>query len=101
MRIRLDRLPDPGLYPTEVTPGVHVVLIRRGQRVTALADSCPHHDMPLSSGVLCEDDSVECPWHGARFSATTGACHRGPATDDVDVFDVRIDGDWVEVRPRA
>lgn len=73
------------------------MLIRRGDSVTALEDQCPHQAMPLSAGELCDDDTIECPWHGARFDVASGACRRGPATDDVRAFIVRVENGIVHV----
>lgn len=96
MRIDLGSIPDPGLLPVTLADGTRVVLIRRGDVVTALEDECPHQAMPLSAGELCPDGTIECPWHGARFDCTTGACRQGPATDDVRVIAVTVrDGNVV------
>ena len=97
---RLQDLPDPGLHSVALPDGDRVVLVRRGDTVTALADECPHQAMPLSAGELCPDGTVECPWHGARFDAVSGACRRGPATDDVAVYAVKVEGGQVFVGAR-
>lgn len=90
--VRLSDIPDPGLLSVTLESGRQVVLIRRGDVVTALEDQCSHQSMPLSAGELCGDGTIECPWHGARFDVATGACRRGPATDDVRAFVVRVEG---------
>jgi len=45
-------------------------------RLLAHSTSCPHLLGPLDDCVLADSDNVdpeiECPWHGYRFSATTG-----------------------------
>lgn len=95
---RLADLPDPGLYPVALPDGTRVVLAHLAGAVSALSDACPHQAMPLSSGELLPDGTVECPWHGARFESTTGRCVQGPATDDVAVYAVMVDaagGVWV------
>ncbi len=51
---------------------------RRDGSVFALRDICPHRAAPLSAGEL-KDDTVECPYHGWRFSVTDGACKEVPA----------------------
>lgn len=90
MSVPLSSIPDPGLLPVTLADGTRIVLIRRGDVVTALEDECPHQAMPLSAGELCPDGTIECPWHGARFDCTTGTCRQGPATDDVRVFAVTV-----------
>ncbi len=101
MVARLSSIPDPGLLGVALPNGDRVVLVRRGNGVTALLDECPHHAMPLSSGTLLEDGTVECPWHGARFDGQSGVCRRGPATDDVAVYEVWVDGGRVLVGRRC
>ena len=88
---RLRDIPDGGLLGAALPDGTRIVLVRRGDRVTALADSCPHQAMPLSSGELLPNGAVECPWHGARFDCETGRCRMGPATDDVATYPVTVD----------
>ena len=88
----LDGIPNPGMLPAALSDGTRVVLVRRGEVVSALMDECTHQAMPLSAGELCPDGTIECPWHGARFDAATGECRRGPAEDDVARFEVRVEG---------
>ncbi len=53
--------------------GVPVLLLRRVDGgVLALEDRCPHRSMPLSLGRV-EGDTIECAYHGARFSCD-GVC---------------------------
>lgn len=92
MRIPLRNVPDMGLLPVKLPGGAHVVVIRRGDLVTALEDECPHQGMPLSAGVLKPDGTLECPFHGARFDCATGACVRGPGEDAVATWAVALDG---------
>jgi phenylpropionate dioxygenase-like ring-hydroxylating dioxygenase large terminal subunit len=58
----------------------------------ALRDVCPHRAAPLSAGRLCEDATVECPYHGWRFGAD-GACQAIPsltADQQMDVDRIRV-----------
>ena len=43
----------------------------------AIGGTCPHRFAPLHLGRMCEDGSVECPYHGLRFDRT-GACVLNP-----------------------
>jgi nitrite reductase/ring-hydroxylating ferredoxin subunit len=54
----------------------------------AFDDTCTHQGCSLAEGEL-EETIVECPCHGSRFDITTGEAVRGPASDPVDVFEVR------------
>jgi 3-phenylpropionate/trans-cinnamate dioxygenase ferredoxin subunit len=59
----------------------------------AFDDLCTHQQCSLAEGEL-EDTVVECPCHGSRFDIRTGEAVNGPATDPVDVLEVREqDGD--------
>jgi len=66
-------------------------------QVYAMSDTCTHEFALLSEGFL-EAGEIECPLHAARFDVRTGRCLAGPAMQDVEVFEVKIDGDDVYVR---
>lgn len=58
-------------------------LVRQGDVVRALTDTCTHLGAPLHEGALSgwgEDLSVTCPWHGCTFRFRDGAVVGGPAT---------------------
>lgn len=60
--------------------GRKLVLFReKNGAVAALADLCPHQDLPLSTGWVV-DGAVECLHHGLRFDGT-GTCIHMPAQD--------------------
>jgi phenylpropionate dioxygenase-like ring-hydroxylating dioxygenase large terminal subunit len=52
--------------------GEAIVLFRDKEGVAALADSCPHRNVPLSGGTIC-DNALVCPYHGWVFNGE-GAC---------------------------
>jgi nitrite reductase/ring-hydroxylating ferredoxin subunit/uncharacterized membrane protein len=79
--------------------GIPVVLIRRGERIHALANSCAHLGGPLSDGQL-DDVAIRCPWHGSRFGLDDGALLEGPSTFPQPCFDVRIRAGQIEIRAR-
>ncbi len=54
----------------------------------AFDDVCTHQQCSLAEGDL-DDTIVECPCHGSQFDVTTGEAVEGPATDPVDVFELR------------
>ncbi len=57
-----------------------IVLFRRQDgTVAALADLCPHQDLPLSTGWIV-DGAIECLHHGLRFDGS-GRCIHMPAQD--------------------
>lgn len=77
--------------------GVKVVLVRRGERIYALAEVCSHLGGPLAEGKL-EDDSVRCPWHGSRFALEDGRVLDGPATHPQPCLEARVRDGRIEVR---
>jgi 3-phenylpropionate/trans-cinnamate dioxygenase ferredoxin subunit len=77
---------------------VAVVIVRDGDEVHALRDECSHASLSLSEGELTRK-GIECWLHGSCFDLRTGQPSSPPATDPVDVYAVRIDGDDVYVDP--
>ena len=77
---------------------VAVVIVRDGDSVHALRDECSHASLSLSEGEVTRK-GIECWLHGSRFDLRTGQPSSPPATDPVDVYAVRIDGDDVYVDP--
>lgn len=74
-----------------------VLLVRKGQRIYAIAETCAHLGGPLSEGKL-EDTAVRCPWHGSRFSLEDGRVLEGPSVHAQPVLDVRVRDGQIEVR---
>lgn len=58
--------------------GQKCVLVRRGDRVTSFREICPHMGGPLGEGRICEDGTIECPWHGYRYDLDTGELRHNP-----------------------
>ncbi|MBP2330041.1 3-phenylpropionate/trans-cinnamate dioxygenase ferredoxin subunit [Kibdelosporangium banguiense] len=77
---------------------VAVVLVREGDEVHALRDECSHASLSLSEGEVTRK-GIECWLHGSCFDLRTGQPSSPPATEPVDVYAVRIDGDDVYVDP--
>jgi vanillate O-demethylase monooxygenase subunit len=62
--------------------GVPVVFFRDGDGApAALADRCPHRQLPLSKGTV-EGNSIRCGYHGLLFG-TDGECHEVPGQSAV------------------
>lgn len=97
----LSELPAGALLAVETPAGERVCLVNRGGEVSALSDVCTHQAFPISAGQLLDDGTVECVWHGARFDCRSGAVQQGPATDDLPVYEVRVEGDQILVRADA
>jgi nitrite reductase/ring-hydroxylating ferredoxin subunit len=90
-------LPENTLHRAEAD-GVPVVLLRRGNEILALAETCAHMGGPLSEGKIEDGDCVRCPWHGSKFSLEDGSVIEGPSAFDEPAFETRIRDGQVEVR---
>ena len=100
---RFDELPDGEARRVEVD-GEAVALVRIGNDVYALSDTCSHANVSLSDGeVWCDELELECPKHGSAFDLRTGEPGTLPATRPVAVYDASVvDGDVVvTARPTA
>ena len=74
-----------------------VAIVRIGDDVYAIGDTCSHADVSLSEGeLLCDEREIECWKHGSTFSLLTGEPLTLPATQPVPVFVATVvDGDVV------
>ena len=79
--------------------GADVLLVRQGERVYALANTCSHRGGPLNDGELV-DGCVECPLHGSRFRLDDGGVVQGPATTPQPAYDVREENGRIQVRAK-
>lgn len=62
----------------------------------AIDDTCTHRGGPLSEGMVVGNE-VTCPWHGATFDITTGSVLGLPAPRSVASYEIRVEGDDIEV----
>ncbi|MEH1840172.1 MAG: FAD-dependent oxidoreductase [Nostoc sp.] len=73
-----------------------VLLSRIDGKYYAVGAHCTHYKASLAQGVLSEHHVV-CPWHNAYFNVTTGDQLEPPGLDDLDRYEVRIEGENVIV----
>ena len=79
--------------------GVPILLVRRGRRIFAMAETCSHFSGPLSEGKLV-GDSIECPYHASRFSLEDGLVINGPAVHPQPCMEVRVRNGEIEIRKK-
>jgi nitrite reductase/ring-hydroxylating ferredoxin subunit len=77
--------------------GGRVLVAKRDERIYAIAEVCSHLGGPLAEGKF-EGCTVQCPWHGSRFSIEDGSVIDGPATYAQPALDVRVRDGQIEVR---
>jgi nitrite reductase/ring-hydroxylating ferredoxin subunit len=70
----LDEIPDLGRKIVDVG-STSLLLLRAGDRVYAVAPSCPHMGLPLRMGSW-DGAELKCRFHGARFDPATGVCNK-------------------------
>jgi 3-phenylpropionate/trans-cinnamate dioxygenase ferredoxin subunit len=78
--------------------GHPVAVVRIGDDVYAIGDTCSHAEVSLSEGELwCDAKEIECWKHGSTFSLETGEPQTLPATRPVPVYVVRVVDGMIEI----
>jgi 3-phenylpropionate/trans-cinnamate dioxygenase ferredoxin component len=84
-------LPVGELLGVTLPDGEVVCLYNDHGTIGAVGGRCTHAEFDMADGVLREDGTIECVWHGARFDCRTGAVRRHPATEPLPVYSVRVE----------
>src|SRR5919112_708359 len=93
----LSEVPENGALRVELSD---IAVVRYEDDVYAVQDVCSHAEVPLSEGDVEEFDgapTIECWLHGSCFDLRTGEPTNLPATEPVDVYPVRVEGEDVLV----
>ena len=69
--------------------GKRLMIVRLRGRLRAVENRCSHMGVPLEDGPL-DDGHLVCPWHAARFCATSGDHRGGPGFCGLEKFPVRV-----------
>jgi len=81
-----------------VVDGRPVALVRLGDRLHAIDDTCSHADVSLAEGEVDVDEcALECWKHGSLFDLETGEPLSLPAVKPVAVHRATVAGDEVFV----
>jgi nitrite reductase/ring-hydroxylating ferredoxin subunit/uncharacterized membrane protein len=89
--------------PIKARLGINqLVLVRQGDKILALHDTCAHAGGPLNEGELV-DGEIECPWHYSRYRLDNGNVVGGPSVYDQPAYEVRAKegGGWEARRQSA
>ena len=89
--------------PVKAKLGINqLVLVRQGENILALHDTCAHAGGPLNEGKLV-NGQIECPWHYSRYRMDSGAVTLGPSVYDQPAYEVRAreGGGWEARRKSA
>ncbi|MFN8527097.1 MAG: non-heme iron oxygenase ferredoxin subunit [Anaerolineae bacterium] len=95
---QLDELP-PGERMVVELGRDYVIIFNVGGELYAVEDMCSHEEYPLAEGALT-DHALECPKHGAQFDIRTGGVLCPPAVSPVKTYDVRVEGDSIQIAKR-
>jgi nitrite reductase/ring-hydroxylating ferredoxin subunit/uncharacterized membrane protein len=94
-------MPETGLEDSKPTRaeyhGTPILLVRKGERIFALAETCSHFSGPLSEGKLI-GDTIVCPYHDSRFALNDGRVINGPAVHPQPCLEARIKDGQIQVR---
>lgn len=73
--------------------GRRISVVRLGDDVYAIGDTCSHGEVSLSGGIVDADAcTIECPKHGSEFDLRTGAARTLPAVRPVPSYSARVEG---------
>jgi 3-phenylpropionate/trans-cinnamate dioxygenase ferredoxin component len=84
-------LPEGELLGVTLPDGEPVCLYNHRGTIGAVGGRCTHAEFAMSDGVLRDDGTIECVWHGARFDCRSGAVRHHPATEPLPVYSVRVE----------
>ena len=87
----------PGATLRVAVAGEAVCLYNLDGCVYATQDVCTHAEASLADGFI-DGDCIECPLHQAQFHIPTGEVRAPPATRDLRIYPVKIDGDDILVQ---
>lgn len=96
---RVEALADRTIRPVRVA-GLHLVLVRDGDRIYAAERACPHEGADLALG-RCAAGRLFCPRHLAWFTLPDGTVSRGWNVRDLRTYPVRIESSTIAVRIEA
>ncbi len=90
-----EEVPEGRVKVVEVT-GRRIALCNVDGEFHAIDDVCTHDGGALEQGEL-QGDVIECPRHGARFSARTGKVLALPAVKPIGTYPVQVEGTEIRV----
>ncbi|MGA8278150.1 MAG: Rieske 2Fe-2S domain-containing protein [Rhodanobacteraceae bacterium] len=104
---RLEDIPDGGACSIAADRGpasVGLILLRRGERVFAYYNECPHAGRNLDylpGKFLVKGERITCAAHGATYATDSGACVGGPCRSGLVAVPIAIMNGEVHLRGLA
>lgn len=93
---KADGIEEGGMAVFEVGEKI-IAVARLGDGYNAFDDTCTHAQCSLAEGDL-EGRIVICPCHSSEFDITTGEVLAPPATQPLQVYEVRVEGGNLQIR---
>lgn len=87
----------PGSMKTVTALGKRIAIANVGGQYFAVDDTCTHAQCSLGSEGFLDGSTVTCGCHGAQFDMTSGKVMALPATIDLPVYEVTVEGDALMV----
>jgi nitrite reductase (NADH) small subunit len=72
------------------TQGRKIVLAKRGGKIHAFENNCPHLGGPLGRGTL-QGNTVVCPLHHWTFDLASGKCVSGLPDEKIAVYETQVE----------
>jgi cytochrome b6-f complex iron-sulfur subunit len=85
---KVSDIPAGGSLKVNGTDGKPVILFRNGDTVTAHSAICTH----MGCTVNTNGAELDCPCHGSKYNAQTGAILNGPAPSPLPEIKVTVSG---------
>ncbi len=87
----------PGSKRCVTVAGRPICLINLEGDFYAIDDTCTHAEASLCEGDIAGNEIV-CPLHFATFNIMTGEATGPPAFEPVNTYEVRVNGEAIEVK---
>lgn len=98
---RVSDIPPGTALGVVMEDGTRVCLVNDGAEIRAISDVCTHQGYSMASGTVLGGGRIECGWHGTVYDCRTGAVERGPATEPIPVYDVKVENGEIFVEERT
>ncbi len=81
---------------TKLTPYGSIGVTKIFGEIIAFQDECTHDGASFDNASI-EGREIVCPRHGARFDLFTGMVKKLPATENIEIFRIKIESNKVFV----
>ena len=88
-------IPDTDFIKQVKVNGKKLCLVKQGQQIYVVQNSCPHAGGILSGG-WCNHGNIVCPVHRYEYSLTTGRGAEGQG-DYIDIYPTKLKHDGLFV----